>query len=214
MEKLKNIGLQSGSLSSGAQAILESAQILFSEKGFDAVSLNEIAFRAGTSKANIFHHFKSKKALYQAVLKSACEEFSVLVENVLHKSGALDERLHHFLHAHIENMQSHGVGTRLILNELLKNEGGQELAETLVGDHFASLVQVLDEAKERGELREDLDLAGIATALIAANVFFFQAQHVLRHLSEVDFADDAEQFTRMLADMFLNGIKRSDKKAK
>ena len=68
-------------LSKGALSILEVAEQLFAEKGFDAASINDIAQLADVSKANIFHHFKSKEGLYMAVLKSACE----------HSAQALDE---------------------------------------------------------------------------------------------------------------------------
>jgi len=58
--------------SPGAQSILEVAEQLFADSGFDSVSISDIAQRADVSKANIFHHFKSKEGLYLAVLKSAC----------------------------------------------------------------------------------------------------------------------------------------------
>jgi len=52
--------------SSGEQAILEAAETLFAEKGFDAVSMSAIARLANTSKPNIYHHFKNKNELYLA----------------------------------------------------------------------------------------------------------------------------------------------------
>ncbi len=54
--------------------ILAAAEELFSRRGFDAVSMNEIAEAAGVSKANIFHHFESKNALYLAVVRNACSD--------------------------------------------------------------------------------------------------------------------------------------------
>ncbi|MCP4048031.1 MAG: helix-turn-helix transcriptional regulator [Gammaproteobacteria bacterium] len=50
--------------SSGELAILEAAECLFADRGFDAVSMSAIAKLANTSKSNIYHHFKNKNELY------------------------------------------------------------------------------------------------------------------------------------------------------
>src|SRR5687768_3368647 len=50
-------------------AILDAAEQIFAERGFDATSLNEIAARAGVSRATPSYFFGSKEALYVAVLE-------------------------------------------------------------------------------------------------------------------------------------------------
>ena len=49
--------------SAGELSILDAAVRLFSESGYDGVSMRRIAEEAGVSKANIYHHFASKEAL-------------------------------------------------------------------------------------------------------------------------------------------------------
>ena len=74
----------------GEQGILDAAEILFAEKGFDAVSMSAIAKLANTSKPNIYHHFKNKNELYLAIMKTAVQRSSVLLD-------ALEDYHHHFL---------------------------------------------------------------------------------------------------------------------
>ncbi|MGA1848083.1 MAG: TetR/AcrR family transcriptional regulator [Thermoplasmatota archaeon] len=45
------------------ERILRAAFDLFSEKGYDKVSLNEVVVKAGVSKGGLFHHFDSKYSL-------------------------------------------------------------------------------------------------------------------------------------------------------
>ena len=45
------------------EKIMEAAVDLFSEEGYDKVSINRIAEKAGVSKGGIFHHFESKYTL-------------------------------------------------------------------------------------------------------------------------------------------------------
>ena len=47
--------------------ILEACGILFAEKGFDATTMQDIIARSGLSKGAIYHHFKSKEEIMQAL---------------------------------------------------------------------------------------------------------------------------------------------------
>jgi AcrR family transcriptional regulator len=47
--------------------ILEKAEALFAEHGFVATSTNAIARAAGVTDGALFHHFKSKKTLFQEI---------------------------------------------------------------------------------------------------------------------------------------------------
>jgi len=55
-------------------AILEAAERRFAERGFAAVSVREIAGDAGLrNQASLYHHFRDKRALYEAVLAHGLE---------------------------------------------------------------------------------------------------------------------------------------------
>lgn len=154
--------------------ILGTAEELFSEQGYDAVSISAIAERANVSKANIFHHFKIKHELYLAVLKCACHKSTRLLDDMVQAVGGPEGRLCHFIQAHMAHLYEHHRVTRLILRELVENgpRRGRELAEGAVGKNFARLVGILREGQARGELRDDVDPAVVATLLVGANVSF------------------------------------------
>ena len=48
--------------------ILESAIKLFSNRGYNKASVDDICADAGISKGAFYHHFKSKQALFPALL--------------------------------------------------------------------------------------------------------------------------------------------------
>jgi AcrR family transcriptional regulator len=57
-------------LRSTRDVILDAAERRFAERGFAGVSVREIASDAGLkNQASLYHHFKDKKALYEAVLE-------------------------------------------------------------------------------------------------------------------------------------------------
>lgn len=191
-----------------AARILRAAEALFSRHGYDGVSMSAIALQAGVSKANVFHHFSSKSALYLAVLQAACRDSAEHLNRLGADSGTLPERLSDFAENQLKHMLEQGRVTRLVLRELLKGgeQQGRELAEQVFGDNFARLVDILRVGQARGELRADVDPAMVATALIGANVFFFESHEVLRHFRDVDFALAPGRYSRMLVDLLLHGI--------
>lgn len=56
-------------------ALLLSANRLFLEKGYDAVSLDDIVTHAGGSKASIYKYFGNKEGLFTAICDYRCEQF-------------------------------------------------------------------------------------------------------------------------------------------
>jgi len=60
--------------------ILDVAERRFAERGYAAVSVREIAAEAGLrNQASLYHHFRSKQALYEAVLARGLEPVLALV---------------------------------------------------------------------------------------------------------------------------------------
>lgn len=60
-------------------SILAVAKILFADKGYHGVAVDDIARRLGVSPAVLYRHFPSKEALYEAVLNElACQRQSYI----------------------------------------------------------------------------------------------------------------------------------------
>ncbi len=196
-------------LSKGAVSILEVAGELFSVKGFDAVSVNDISVRAGVSKANIFHHFKSKEGLYMAVLKSACDHSAQVLDEV-GKALIQDPqaRLEMFFSLHLKALTAHPQSSQLILRELLEGatERGKQLAEQVFSEYFSRVVELVREGQIQGSLREDFDAALLAFLLVGANVFFFETRSVLEHLPEVDFAESPDHYSSVVFSLLSRGF--------
>ena len=195
-------------VSDAHQRILAAAEDLFAERGYDAVSMHAIATRAGMCKANVFHHFTSKNALYIAVLRQACRDSDENLHKLEGTHLPFAQRLAGFAREHLSHVLERHKVSRLIQREMLHSDPGraQEMAEKIFGDKFQRLVAVLREGRERGELRADVDPAMVATLLIGANVFFFEARDLLCHFPDVSFAADPDRYSRHLVDILLRGI--------
>lgn len=69
-------------------AVLSAARELFLAKGYDAVTMGEIALRAGVSKATLYAHYPERSALLQAVIQRESER--IVGERALIEEAGLD----------------------------------------------------------------------------------------------------------------------------
>ncbi len=196
--------------STGERAILEAAEVLFAEKGFDAVSMSAIATLAKTSKPNIYHHFKNKSELYLAVMKAAVQRSSKLLDALEDAPGKFRQHLADFSAGQLANILSHRHSTQLVLRETLSGTTarGQEISKHVVGEVFSRLVDMVHKGQQENEFRPEVDPALAAFMVIAANMFFFQANPIMQHIPEVGFADDAGAFSKGVMDILFDGIVR------
>ena len=102
--------------------ILVVAKVLFSDKGYHGVSVDEIARRLGVSPAILYRHFASKEALYEEVLNQiACKRESY-VEVVVNSDGSFGDVLRGITHIYIASVSRDPDYLRMELQSAL--EGG------------------------------------------------------------------------------------------
>ena len=56
------------------QKILEAAEKMFSEKGYDAVSVEDITKAAGITKSNLFYYFEKKQDILYTLMEIKCDK--------------------------------------------------------------------------------------------------------------------------------------------
>lgn len=61
------------------EQILNTALFLFRKQGYEATSTREIGEKSETSKANVYHHFRSKDGLLHSLLDPLFEEVEALL---------------------------------------------------------------------------------------------------------------------------------------
>jgi|TARA_R110000868_G_scaffold31265_1_gene114674 TetR/AcrR family transcriptional regulator len=195
-------------LSKGAISILNVAESLFAQKGFKATSISEIAKNTGVSKANIYHHFKSKEHLYQEALELACDR----VFNVMELTNSLPSvdprtRLKEYVSFHLKSMLEQPDSTNLIKRELMDNNQIEEkmLAKDIFTNTFTKVASLVFDVHQIDSDSQDINASLQAFMLIAVNVFFFDSQSVMKYLPGVSaIADTPEVFSHKIFDFIIN----------
>src|SRR5262245_33198928 len=74
--------------------IMEAAEQLFAEKGFDGTPVRDIADKAGVNLAMISYYFGSKEKLLESLFTYRAESGKIKMENILHNKSL--DSLHKF----------------------------------------------------------------------------------------------------------------------
>jgi len=97
-----------------AVRILQAADDLFSELGFDGTSMRDIARRAGVNKALVFYYYDNKEALFETVVQRYYEGHQAALESAFDRGGSLGERLHRLIDAYVDFVNAHRGFPRLM----------------------------------------------------------------------------------------------------
>lgn len=186
--------------------ILAEAEVLFAERGFDGVSINEVALAAGVCKANVFHHFATKQELYERVLAHACDAFGRSLDALELKEPDLAGRLWRLMEWHNAFLYQRPYGTRLILRELTGSPTVLERSPVfpLIQRNFDRIVGLLSEVADK--LREGISPALVAKVVLSLNLFGFQTERLNEKLMVAGSLATRPELQRQWLDLLLHGI--------
>jgi AcrR family transcriptional regulator len=99
------------------QRILDVAQQVFAERGFEAAKVQEISARAGLSMGTIYAIFPGKEDLFRAILEACGQEMLQLAREVTARGAAPRESLASLSEAYIGYFLDHPDFLRMHLRE-------------------------------------------------------------------------------------------------
>ncbi|EKB50297.1 TetR/AcrR family transcriptional regulator [Cecembia lonarensis] len=130
--------------------ILDVAIKLFTEKGYAATTMEDVAKTAGISKGLSYFYFKNKEDLYMAVTKKAFDELKSIFREIFKQKGRSGlEMLTDLASAYIVFAKSHHMYNDAILNfmgimQLYTQEQGRDKIHPLIleSEHFQKLLDI------------------------------------------------------------------------
>jgi TetR/AcrR family transcriptional repressor of nem operon len=154
--------------------LLEAAQRLLLERGYEAAALDDVCTRAGVTKGGLFYHFGSKEQLAAAAIEHFYDQ---LVDKGRHATGAAPtptdpaELLWHYLDAVVALLQDPLLARGCLLGAMAlqtpqTHPAVARAAQTALGDWKATLTELIAAAaRHRGV---SVDAGALADGLLAA----------------------------------------------
>lgn len=141
---------------SGRSRILDEAERLFRTRGYNAVTMRDIAREVGIRQASLYYHFPSKEQLFVAVTEQMFERHRTgLHQGIHHAGGDLQLQLHAVAKWFLSQPPVHFLSMFHTDMPSLGEENLKKLSVCAQQSVFEPIRQIFAEAQERGEIRDD-----------------------------------------------------------
>jgi AcrR family transcriptional regulator len=155
-------------LPSDAQAareqLMDAAESCFDKYGINKTTMDDIAKMAGVSRPTVYRHFDDRDTLILAVVMRRSRQLIDRAQKFIRRQGTFVDQLVEGLLFMVDK------GRKDPFVRLLVSPEHMDLANQILGASSAAVdlayemwEPILAEARERGELRDDLDFRAIAT---------------------------------------------------
>jgi AcrR family transcriptional regulator len=197
------LATKSAALEDKRQQLLGAAVRVFARKGFHASRVGDIAEEAGVAHGLLYHYFKSKDQVLEAVFH---ENWSILVariENVEETDEPAADQIRHIAAIVLRTWLHLPDVVRVVIQEFGRSpELGERIGELTLP--IVALQRVIARGIERGEFRKDIDPAFAATVVYGSIDELLTAWVLGRLPSDEDAVARAEQ---TLVEVILLGLK-------
>lgn len=140
------------------KAILNAAIRLFTKYGYERTSIEQLAKEAGIGKGTVYTYFKTKSD----ILKAFCEEELEFVHSELAAKTNPDtsfiDQMHTIFFAEFQFIIQNKEFGRILMQEMVfpKSQSMMCNCEEEESSYFAMLFPIIEKAKQKGELKEDI----------------------------------------------------------
>ena len=173
------------------EKILESAHLLFEEKGFNGVTMREISAKSGINKGLLHYYFKSKQAIFLGVFRQVIKYVFLNVSEILERKDIdFDTKVDLLVDQYILLLSKHPKLPLFVLSELGKLPDfveGTQIALTL-----KKAATLLEENLKEVKKVEPGEGFHFLMSLASLCVFPFVASPIIDIIKPKDFKSHAD----------------------
>ncbi len=175
---------------------METAEVLFAEKGFNGTSVRDIAEKAHVNLAMISYYFGSKDKLLESLFDYRGEHVKLKLESMVEdKTLGSFEKLDLLIDHYIEKIMNQQCFSRIMLREQVVNHTGitAELITQMKKRNQQIISKLIHQGQKKGEFKRSIDiplmmatLVGTAGHIIATQPYYREINN-LQSMSEEEF---------------------------
>ncbi len=97
--------------------ILVAAMKLFSEKGFERTTVDEIAAQANVGKGTIYLYFENKERIFIAIIEDGLAEFYRLIEESINSANNYMQGIYNIINVQLQFIENHKDFYQIFIKE-------------------------------------------------------------------------------------------------
>jgi len=173
------------------ERILQAAEKVFQEKGFDGARMQEIADTAKINKGLLHYYFRTKNKLFETIFSKALSGMIVRIEDIMKKDEPLLDKLDSFIDNYMDLLLRNPYLPKFVINEL--NRDPERFIESVVLRHDISprleaFLESFEVAIERKEIRP-VDPRQLLIHIVSMCIFPFLGRPMLQALLKLTTAE-------------------------
>ncbi|MDP4083712.1 MAG: TetR/AcrR family transcriptional regulator [Bacillota bacterium] len=187
--------------------VIKTAQRLFMEYGYRAVSTRQIADLCGITQPALYHHFKNKQTLYVAVIQYALQQTETALNKILEEAGSLSERL---LKMTVYMMDRYEMDMSQMFHDIfheLKSDQQKETHKWWMKSFLMPVIKIIDDGIANGEMKDVSELQTTSTELAFLILNLIRSTLLPTSAGSPNRSRDIEKKASLIVNIFLHGVK-------
>jgi len=150
--------------------ILQVAEQLFAEVGFDGTSIRDIAQKANINIAMISYYFGSKEKLLESLVLHRISAMSLQLENLLQENLSPIQKMERYVVYYVDRINSNRCMYQILHFELSnkKREINLDTFTQVKNNNLKLLSNIIQEGQEQGLFHQDINVALIPPIIIGS----------------------------------------------
>lgn len=173
--------------------ILDVAEKVFSELGFDGASTRTISGEAGVNMAMLNYYFGSKEGLFLAVFNRKITSFQNILQNIgSDESMAAWDKVEKYIELYTQRVVTNNCFQKMLYQELSmqrRNDLTDKISEILM-KNVSELHKILQEGIDNGEFNKDIDMDMVTATIYGTKNFIINAPYLTSALLGYDIQDE------------------------
>jgi AcrR family transcriptional regulator len=176
-------------------AIINTAEKLFAEHGFDGASVRDIAQEAGVNVAMISYYFGSKEKLMEAVFEQNTTNIRLKVENLLQNDQLTQlQKVNILIDDYVDRFIQQQEFHKIMMREQLIEKGTviAGFIHELKKRNLASIKKLIHDGQKSGEFKKNIDIVLMMTTMVGTVSHMITSQNFYRQCHNLEQISDTE----------------------
>ncbi len=168
--------------------ILQVAEKLFSEKGFDGTSIREISKNAKINIAMVSYYFGSKEKLLEALMLYRTSDLKVKLENLYEEELSPLEKIDKYIELYIQKINSNKEMYKILHFEISSNKRTMDLQSFIAvkKGNLATLTKIIEEGQSQHIFKNKIRVPLITTTIIGTYMHFLNNKIYYKEILELN----------------------------
>ena len=178
--------------------ILEVAEMLFAEKGFDGTSIRDISKAAKINIAMVSYYFGSKEKLLESLIIYKTAGLKVQLENLLEENLEPIDKINKLIELYIHRINCNRGIYRILHFELSSKKRILDLQSftEIKKVNLRSLELIIQEGQEKGVFRKDIIIPLITPTILGTFFHFYMNKPFFENLLNLKTEDLYNNYIR------------------